>query len=217
MVSRENSETVFAPGERVPVPWGLDVLEGTVVSSHGRGVNRRVVVSVDLPDAEGESVEQLVTLPVRVLESAAAVASERKPGAWLPAYRYEEELRHALELLVQTDVELSIGSLDRESAVIPGLRADFVINFGQHRLIIEAKALVSGRVSAEAVNQLLGYVTGLPDAAGLLVTNAELSKDARKRLQQAGEEGYELRAVKWRSQDDNPELGRVITELFPAA
>src|SRR5262245_27372145 len=100
MVDDRGLGQTFKPGDHVAVPWGLDVLEGTVVSTHGEGPQRRVVVSVDLPDTE-ES--QVMTFPARELEEAAQDASERPPGAWLPAYRYEETLRRALERLVKAE------------------------------------------------------------------------------------------------------------------
>jgi hypothetical protein len=176
-----------------------------------------VVVSVDLPDAEEDSGEQLVTLPAKVLEYAAGVASERQPGAWLSSYRYEEALRRALEYLVQADAELSAQSLEHQHRTAPDSPADFALNLGGHRLIIEAKTSASGWVSRQVIDQLLAYLSGSDDTAGLLVTNADLSIEARKRIQEALHEGYDIRAILWRSPDDNPELGRAIRELLSAA
>jgi hypothetical protein len=151
------------------------------------------------------------------LEDAAAVAGERQPGAWLSSYRYEEALRRALEYLVLPDTELSAQSLERQHLIASDSPVDFTLHLGGHRLIIDAKAPVSGRVSRQAVDQLLTYLSRLNDTAGLLVTNADLSAEARKRLQEALHEGYDIRAIRWRSPDDNPELGRAIRELLSAA
>lgn len=217
MVRSGRPDTQFAPGDRVAVPWGLDVLEGTVVEIHGEGPGRRVVVSVELPDTGGESAAELVTLPVNVLEHAAEVADDRQPGAWLSSYRYEQELRRALESLAQTETGLSTWSLDHHLADIPDSRVDFIMDVGAHRLIIEAKAPVSGRVSEMAVRQILRYLKASRGAVGLLVTNVDLSPEALTRLQEANREGYDIHAIQWRSQEDTPRLGRAIKELLSTA
>lgn len=214
MVRDQGLEQSFRPGDRVAVPWGLDVIEGTVVSSHGLGPERRVVVSVDLPDTE-ES--QLVTFPVQELEEAAQDASERKPGAWLSAYRYEQALRSALEQLAQPDSGLNVWPQGPEDSARTGSRPDFIVDDGDHRLVIEVKAPLSGRVTRKAVDQLLSYLTVSRLRHGLLVTNAALSPDALSELDEAHQRGFDVRAVRWHSPDDNPELGRAIRELLLAA
>jgi Holliday junction resolvase len=214
MVGQQDPEQSFSPGDRVTVPWGLDVLEATVVSTHGAGANHRVVVNVDLPDTEDESGSQLVTFPARELEAVAHARSERRPGAWLPAYRYEQALRSALENLVNLGLNVS-SQVGGESPADP--RVDFLVNDGNHLIVIEAKAVTSGRVRPEAIDQLLSYLVNHRATAGLLVTNALLSEAARARLEQAHEEGLEVQAVRWDSPDDNSNLDRVIRELLLAA
>jgi len=209
MVRDQGLEQSFRPGDRVAVPWGLDVIEGTVVSSHGQGPERRVVVSVDLPDTE-ES--QLLTFPVRELEEAAQDASERPPGAWLSAYRYEQALRRVLE-----QSGFNVWPESPEESARTGSRPDFIVDDGDHRLIIEVKAPLSGRVTRKAVDQLLSYLTVSRLKHGLLVTNAALSPDALSELDEAHQRGLDVRAVQWRSPDDNTELGRAIRELLLAA
>jgi hypothetical protein len=213
MVTNQGSDLSFDPGDRVAVPWGLDVVEGPVVSTHGQGPERRVVVSVDLPDTE-ES--QLVTFPIRELEEAAQDASERPPGAWLSGYRYGQELRRTLEQLAESDPELTYLQSQAESPTADS-RADFTLDLGRHQLIIEAKASPSGRVSRKAVDQLMYYVIRSQARHGLLVTNAPLSADALSQLDVAHKLGIDLRAVQWRSPDDNPQLASVIRELLLAA
>jgi Restriction endonuclease len=214
MVRDQGQEQSFRPGERVAVPWGLDVIEGTVVSSHGQGPERRVVVSVDLPDTE-ES--QLMTFPVRELEEAAQDASERKPGAWLSVYRYEQALRRALEQLAQPESGLNVWPKSTEESGRTGSHPDFIVDDGDHRLVIEVKAPPSGRVSRNAVDQLLSYMTVSRLKHGLLVTNAALSPDALSELDEAHLRGFDVRAIQWHSPDDNTELDRAIRELLLAA
>lgn len=215
MVKDQECGPPFAPGDRVAVPWGLDVVRGTVVSTSGHGPGRRVVVSVELPGAEGSAETELVTLPATALEDAAKVASEHLPGAWLPAYRYEEALRDALEQLVLGDTGL--GSLGRERLPIHDSPWDFVLDVGGHRLVIEAKSLKSGPISRKIVDRLLAYLSNSRNTAALLVANTALSADAVKRVQEALEQGYGIRAIQWRSSDDNPMLGRAIRELLSPA
>jgi Restriction endonuclease len=217
MVTDQRSDQSFSPGDRVAVPWGLDVLEGTVVSSHGEGPDRQVVVSVDLPDAERESGSQLATFPAKELEAAAQVASERRPGAWLPAYRYEQELRQVLEHLVASEAGLSILSQGRGEPAAADSGADFILDDGNHRLVIEAKALASGRVTRQTVDQLLAYLSLLRASAGILVTNATLSAEARNKLQKARQKGLNIWVIQWRSPHDNPELDHAIREWLLAA
>jgi hypothetical protein len=205
------SDQSFAPGDRVSVPWGLDVLEGTVVSSHGHGPGRQVVVSVELPDTEEET--QLVTFSARLLEDAAEEASERQPGAWLPAYRYEERVRDALERLA--DDALTGPTLERERP--SGQPIDFILSSGDHRLVIEAKTASSGRVGSKAIDQLMHNLKRSKGSAGLLVSNADLSPAAVERIQQARYDGYNIRAIQWHSMDDNPHLSRTISELLSVA
>jgi hypothetical protein len=213
MVTNPGPDPSLDPGDRVAVPWGLDVVEGTVVSTHGEGLERRVVVSVDLPDTDEP---QLVTFPVRELEETAQVASERPPGAWLSGYRYEQALRRALEQLAKSDPEPThLRSQAGSSTADRG--ADFTLNLGRHRLIIEAKATSSGRVPAKAVDQLMNYITLSQASRGLLVTNAPLSADALNVLDEAHQRGLDIRAIQWGSPDDNPELASVIRELLLAA
>lgn len=216
MVEHQHSERSFSPGDRVAVPWGLDVLEGTVVSSHGEGANRRIVVNVHLPDTEDDPGSQLVTFRARDLEAAAEAESERRPGAWLPAYRYEQALRSALEDLANSESGLSVSS-QVYGAPTTDLLADFLVNYGSHQIVIEAKALTSGRVRPEAIDQLLTYLVNHSATAGLLVTNASLSEAARAKVDQANKEGVEVQVIHWDSPDDNSKLDRAIRELLLAA
>jgi hypothetical protein len=217
MVTDQRSDPSFSPGDRVAVPWGLDVLEGTVVSSHGQGSDRQVVVNVDLPDTEEESESQLATFAAQELEAAAQVASERRPGAWLPAYRYEQELRQVLEHLVASEAGLSILSQGRGEPATADSHADFILDDGNHRLIIEAKAPASGRVTRQSVDQLVGYLSILHATAGILVTNVALSAEARNKLQEVRQQGLKIWAIRWRSPNDNPKLDQAIREWLLAA
>jgi hypothetical protein len=215
VVSNESPDQQFEPGDLVAVPWGLDVLEGTVVSVRGAGQTRQVVVSVDLPDTDDESRTQLVTLPASSLQDAAAVASERRPGSWLPAYRYEEELRSALVDLFQADPELS--SLGREHFSGSDMPWDFILDAGDRKLFIEVKSSATGPVSRRTVDLLLRHLSAAHSRTALLVADSGFAPGARERLHEASEAGYRIRTVRWKSPDDNASLDQVIRELLSAA
>jgi hypothetical protein len=217
VVDDQSSGDTFAPGSRVAVPWGLDVLQGTVVDTHGQGPTRRVVVSVDVPDTGEEPGTHLVTYRARDLVAAASVANERQPGAWLHAYQYEEQLGRFLEHILRT--EASYWSLDRErDAAEPESFADFTLHTGNRRVIIEAKALPPDRsISQNVIDQLLRHLLSSHASAALLVTSNRLSSDASERLQDALRDGLIIRVVQWRSSEDNTDLDQAISDLLSAA
>ena len=216
MVDDQNTADPFALGSRVMVPWGLDVLPGTVVDSHGEGSYRRLVVSVDLPDAEEGQATQLVTFRAADLEAAARVASERQPGAWIQAYQYEEQLRKALERLIKTRQRID-ASLERNVRA-PDSEADFALDTEGHRLIIEAKSFSSNKaVSPEVIDKLLRLLLSSHASGALLVTNNRLSQAAAERLQEAIRDGLSIRAVQWHPSEDNAELDQAISDLLAAA
>lgn len=53
-----------AAGDRVGVPWYVDVLEGVIVRTYDAGSGMCAVVSVKMPGAGDESPPQTVTVPV---------------------------------------------------------------------------------------------------------------------------------------------------------
>jgi hypothetical protein len=174
-------------------------------------------VNVVLPDTDEEPGSQLVTFPAKELEAAAQVAGERSPGSWLSSYRYEQALRRVLEHLVSSEAGLNILSQARGESATTDSRADFVLDNGVRRFIIEAKAPVSGQVARQAVDQLLRYLSITHASAGLLVTNVPLSGDALNKLEEAHQEGHDIRTIQWHPSEDDAELERAVRELLLAA
>jgi hypothetical protein len=76
---------VPAVGDRVRVPWGVDVLDGVVVQVNTTGARGRAAVQVDVPgarEAGGDAVT--VTLPVEALQPADWWPDASNPtGGWL--------------------------------------------------------------------------------------------------------------------------------------
>lgn len=215
MVDDQSTGDPFAPGKRVSVPWGLDVLQGTVIDSHGEGSTRRVMVSVDLPDTGDDPETQLVTFRATDLEAAALVANERHPGAWIQAYKYEEQLSQALERLTKTWQRLD-ASLERRRRGI-GDEADFALDAEGRELLIEAKSLSPNRaVSPDVIDKLLRLLLSSHASGALLVTNSRLSRAASERLEEAIRSGLSIRAVHWQPSEDNTELDQAIRDLLAA-
>jgi hypothetical protein len=53
-----------AAGDRVGVPWYVDVLEGVIVRTYDTGSGTYAVVSVKMPGEEDKPPSQTVTVPV---------------------------------------------------------------------------------------------------------------------------------------------------------
>lgn len=221
-------EEAFSIGDHVHVPWGLDVVDGVVVSTYGEGDGRQVVVRVLLPDAQDRTEDAddiTVTLPVHVLEEAEAEAELRRPGAWLPALRYERSFRDALAEILNRQWGDRALVRNRESFAQESVergRAEIEVMLPDRTIIVDVKALGSGVVPEGAVTALVAaleaaQVTSLAQgASGLLVTNGELSKAAEDHLHRAAQEGMALRAVQWRNARDNKRLARALNELLVA-
>lgn len=222
------AKEAFSIGDHVHVPWGLDVVDGVVVNTYGEGDGRQVVVRVLLPDAQNQAEDPddiTVTLPAHVLEEAEAEAEERRPGAWLPALRYERRLRDALVEILNRQWGDRASVRDRESLpqeLVERGRVDIEIKLPDRTIIVEVKVPTSGVVPEGVVTTFVAAlmaaeVTSLAQgASGLLVTNGELSKAAEDHLRSAALEGMTLRAVQWRNPRDNKRLARALNELLAA-
>ena len=64
--------TEIRVGQRVRLPWGLDVVEGTVVEMFGPPARRFVRVAVELSDLEDAADAPIIALPVDSVEVATA-------------------------------------------------------------------------------------------------------------------------------------------------
>ena len=216
MVDDQSARDPFVPGTRVAAPWGLDVLQGTVVDSHGEGSARRVMVSVELPDTGDDPETQIVAYRASDLEAAARVASDRQPGAWIQSYKYEEQLSRTLERWTET-AQLLNSSLERQIRATD-FEADFALDADGRKLLIEAKTLSPNKaISRDTIDRLLVLLLSSHASAALLVTNRRLSHAAKERLQEAIHDGLSIRAVHWEPSGDSAELDRAIHELIAAA
>lgn len=206
-------EAVFTPGQRVFVPWGLDVVDGTVLEVKGDGPGRRVVVQIVDPEGHEEAEPLVMTFRPADLEAAAEEASERRPGAWLSAARYEEKLRDAVNRLLDKWPQAS-RSIQPPHLVEERDIADFALRAADHLLLIEAKAPIAGQVPSKALDQLWSHARSSRIPVALLVTNGELSLSAQRRLRELVRSGAKIGVVRWSSLDDNEALGSAIEEAL---
>lgn len=194
-------------GDRVRVPWGLDVLDGLVEDIYETSSGRRVVVRVAVP---GSSEAETVTLPAETIEPPEN-AETASPGSWVTGARYERKLGEALQRLVPS-LRADTGILV-QVAMGRGQSADFVVQSGNRKVFIEAKSGTHQRhVTTDMVNQLrrlLRYANSR-DVAGLLVTDLDLTPSAQRLLR----ESPQLRAVRWRSSSDDKRLADALASLL---
>jgi hypothetical protein len=193
-------------GDRVRVPWGLDTVDGVVEDVYETGSSRRIVIRVAVPGAEdGETV----TLPADVVELRDETESV-PPGTGVTGARYERKLHDALERVIP--------SLRMDAQVHSGVgtsagRPDFIVECGNRKVLIEAKAGVHQRhLTTDMVNQLrrmLSYLRS-SDVAGLLVTDLEFTPNARRFLQDLPR----IQAVRWRGPNDDKRLAAALASLL---
>jgi len=200
----------YVPGQQVLVPWGLEVLSGMVVEIRGAGWKRRVRVSVELPDTGG-ATEILHYSPAE-LAAAAAEASWRQPGWWLTPRKYVESVQRSVNSLLLTDFMNSVESV---AQFVEGSPADLSLAIGSREIRIGVQDPPSGEVGPEAVERLLSCAPadGSRNSALLLVSSAPLSREAHAGIERATAEGRLVRAVEWKSREDDAALGHALSEL----
>jgi restriction endonuclease len=199
-------------GDHVRVPWGLDTLDGVVEDVYETGAGPRVLIRVLVPGGSEEA--ETLTLPADAVELADE-AERSSPGAWVPGARYERSVAEALQRILPT----LLGEWDFQAQswaqpwIGPDRRPDFLIHAGPRLLVLEAKTGGSEKnVTAEAVQQLQAYLAKLPSwqAAGLLVTDAELTPQARALLH----ESPRIHAVRWRNARDDHRLAAALSSVL---
>jgi hypothetical protein len=204
-------------GERVRVPWGLDVLEGDVVDSYDTGSGRRVVVRVAVPDAVDDAESVTVALPAESVEPIEEASTEiGPPGEWVAGQRYERGLLEALERVVAT-----LPPPTRIERPSDDMGADYILRSGNRFILVEIKAGIRQRTISEvaiqqfhrALRRYLNMAAQAPlgqRGAGLFVTNQELTDSAQELVK--GNRLLEI--VRWRSPHDDRRLAAVVRSLF---
>jgi hypothetical protein len=190
-------------GDHVRVPWGLDTVDGVVEDIYDSSHGPRMLVRVAIPGASEEG--ETITLPADEVQLPDE-AEDAPPGTWVTEAQYERKLENALQRLrfsLPPDVEVLSNAPD-----IAGREVDFVVQSGNRRVFVEVKTgSRQKRITADVVDQL-GRLLKMEskDAAGLLVTDRDLTADAQRVLR----ESPRLRVVRWRGPSDDH---RLVSEL----
>jgi len=208
-MSSQQTPTV---GDRVGVPWGLDVLEGVVLRTYETGSGSRAVVSVDVPGANDEAESRTVTLRTTDLLPIGEGDKLEAPGSWVNEYQFAKAVQEALARAVRRLPERA--DVETEPR-LGGQRPDAIVKLGDHLVVVEVKT--TARTSA-AVNQLASYLRQVrnhnPDASvgGMLVLQSEPQAHVARELRDLG-----MTAVSWNTPRDDSKLAAALTRLLEAA
>jgi hypothetical protein len=199
-------------GDRVGVPWGLDVLEGVILRTYEIGTGTRAVVLVDVPGADDEPEARTVTLPTTDLLQIGEGHELEAPGSWVDEYQFEKAVEEALSRAVQRLAEPA--EVETEPW-LGGQRPDAIVKFGDHLVVVEVKKAAQ---TSAAVNQLASFLHQVrannPDAVvgGLLVLQSGPHAQVASELAALG-----LTTVNWNTPRDDQKLTAALSRLMEAA
>jgi hypothetical protein len=185
-------------GQLVSVPWGLDEVEGTVLSVYGTGTGERVVVSVRIPGGSEDDVT--LTLAADSVEPIDNVAHRPQQGTWVAARAYERAVAKALRRItpdIAQDAEISEPTADQ------GI--DLLIHSSQSTVMIEAKYVSSrSRLPAKEVERAL-RIASREKTPFILISNVSVAPSARS-LFNEDKTPRKFSLVKWRGPEDDASL-----------
>lgn len=199
-------------GDRVGVPWGLDVLEGVVLRTYKAGSSMHAVVSVEVPGADNEPLSRTVTLPTTDLLPIVEGQQLDAPGSWIYEYQFARAVQEAVARAVS---RLSDRAEVETEPQLGGPRPDVVVRFGDHLIVIEAKRTAQ---TFDAVNQLTSYLHEIRDlnpgtsVGGMLVLQSKPQASVARQLRDQG-----LATVNWNTTRDDSKLAEALTRLLEAA
>lgn len=206
-----SSQQTPAVGDKVGVPWGLDVLEGQVLRTYETGTGIRVVVSVDVPGADDESQSRTITLRITDLLPVGEGHELEPPGSWVNEYQFSKAVQAALERAVS---RLSEGAEVENEPSLGGQRPDAIIRLGDHLIVVETKATSRTSVAIEQLSAYLREVRNRnPDAlvAGMLVLQSKPEDSASRTLRDLG-----VTTVNWKTPRDDSRLAAAVNNLLAA-
>ncbi len=195
------------------VPWGLDTLEGKIVATYRAGDVDQVVVELSIPGADDGAELTTVVLPAdAVIAESRSAASLPSPGAWLPELRYEREIAHALDRILEGwEATIRLGTLYGDAG------ADLVVESARGTLVVEVKVgkAMPERAAELGLRRLERVLHRDPEMKGLLVTAGVLPASLRSRVQPDGLVSRNIGVVRWRGPEDDERLRSVIETLLP--
>lgn len=205
-----STRTALRAGDRVTVPWGVDTRDGEISAVYHTGDVERVLVRLDPSESTGGEA-QTVVFPAEAVKPLPDKPDLPEPGTWLRGYRYEREVAEALNRVLASEhptVQLN--------AEISGKEVDVLVETSHGAMIVEVKSVdkLSQRLFEAAIRQLRTIMAAFPGAKGLLVTPSVLSASVTKRTRQDGLLSSDVGVARWRSLQDDKQLGRVTYALL---
>lgn len=208
-MSSEHTPTV---GDRVGVPWGLDVLEGQVLRTYDTGAGTRAVVLVDVPGADDAPDSRTVTLPTTDLLPIGEGEELEAPGSWVDEYQFEKEVEEALTRAVR---HLATPAEVETEPRLGGQRPDAIVRLGNHVVVVEVKKVAQ---TSAAVNQLASLLHQVRANNPEVLVGALLVLQSVPRAQVARElADLGLATVNWNTPRDDQKLTAALTRLLEAA
>lgn len=206
------SHQIPTAGDRVGVPWGLDVLEGVVLRTYETGAGTRAVVLVDVPGADDEPESRTVSLPTTDLLPIGEGHELEAPGSWVDEYQFEKAVEEALNRAIQ---RLAKPAEVETEPRLGDQRPDAIVRVGDHLVVVEVKKAAQ---TSAAVNQLASFLHQVrahnPDTfvGGLLVLQSGPRAQVARELADLG-----LATVNWSTPRDDQKLTAALTRLLEAA
>ncbi|MET8097342.1 hypothetical protein ABZV29_12810 [Streptomyces sp. NPDC005236] len=211
----------YQVGDAITVPWGLDLVQGTVVGAYGEGLGLRVLVEVDL----GDGGTEVLPFPPRALELAQQPEGQGPPGAWVQASRYEESLSRVLGKILHAHAPEWPGGVEMSARLGETREIDFLAQLPDRLLLIEAKHYRDAQrpLNSSTLDQMVAYLrrpqrNNLP-AVALVVTNAKVPLSVVERAEEYRKAHVPLWVAGWREWDTPVELEMALTEAlrFPVS
>ena len=201
-------------GERVRIPWGVDVLDGVIVEIQTGPTGGRAVVQVNLPGALEEDGEPAtVTLPVTALQPADWWPDATgRTGGWATSASYERHISEALERILRNHRNANAHYAK------PGrdLGYDILVDAPEGQVAVTAKYFARQRVGTGRIWQLIKTAQKVAETLEranliLLITNIDVSRAlTQEQISSATELDVPIRVVTWRSQSDDTSLANAI-------
>ena len=186
------------PGAHVYLRWGLDVVEGVVVDRYeGVSGGDRVVVRPSLDDADSPTV----SVPESDLLSAEDAEAAGPPGTWVHAAKYDRRLDNALGRILK---RFSPHIL--KPAIVGDQRYDYLVDLGDVQLAVEEKFVHRGEITERIAQQIINHLGHLTRARKMVVSNADFSPAAARRLR-----ARHIEPVTWRTGKDDTALAAGVT------
>lgn len=201
-------------GDRVRIPWGVDVLDGIVVEIQTTTMGSRAVVQVDLPGAvEEDGAPATVTLPLSALQPADWWPDATgRIGGWAAYASYERHVLAAFERILANRKNIRFAyprhGMDRGY--------DLLIEAPEGVVAVEMKYYARRRTQTGQVRQLIEATQKAVERTEradliIVVTNIDVSLALmQEQIINAVVSDTPIRVVTWRSQADDPPLAGVI-------